>query len=434
VKETKALEEFLTVSDLRVVVDSRSVEPGSIFVALPGARTDGHLYVDEAFKRGARLAVVEKPGRYSGPVLVVENTRDFLLAAGRKKLYLGSPFVIAVTGSNGKTTTKELISRFLEAAGKRVFKTHENYNTDVGVPLSILNQYKGEEIAVLEFGVSQPGDMEKLCSVIEPDIGIVLKVGSAHVGNFPSREALLEEKLKLLRKSRQSLIHTSLQKYVEHADATFGPGGNVELMERVWRGHATSFKFRIFDSVVQAEVPAIWHDGMLENLTAAVAVVRVMGLNPNFQVLETFSFPPRRFQLRRFGDISVVDDTYNSSVESVEVAVECLRAVSNGRLYAVVGVILEQGWNSLRTHARLGQLLQEIFDGVFVYGFPTDPNVHELAEKVGHKLLGVFDSGEMLTKRLLEIVRSKDLVYFKASRGVKLDEVVDLFMAELMKS
>ena len=86
--DSKALEEFLTASDLHVVVDSRSVEPGSIFVALPGARTDGHLYVDEAFKQGAKLAVVERPGRYSGPVLMVENTRDFLLAAGRKKLPL----------------------------------------------------------------------------------------------------------------------------------------------------------------------------------------------------------------------------------------------------------------------------------------------------------------------------------------------------------
>jgi len=432
--DSKALEEFLTASDLHVVVDSRSVEPGSIFVALPGARTDGHLYVDEAFKQGAKLAVVERPGRYSGPVLMVENTRDFLLTAGRKKLRLGSPFVIAITGSNGKTTTKELISRFLEASGKRAFKTRANYNTDVGVPLSILNQYRGEEIAVLEFGVSQPGDMDKLCSVTEPDIGIVLRVGSAHVGNFPSKEALLEEKLSLLRKARRSLMHTSLKKYVEQTDVTFGPGGDVELMEREWKGYATAFKVRIFGSVVQAEVPAVWHGGMLENLTAAIAVVRMMGLNPDLQVLETFSFPPRRFQLRRFGGISVVDDTYNSSVESVEVAVECLRAISDGRLYAVVGVILEQGWNSQRTHARLGKLLQEAFDGVLVYGLPTDSNVHELAENAGHKLLGVFDSGEMLVRRLLEVVRSKDLVYFKASRGVKLDEVVDLFMAELMRS
>lgn len=422
----------LKSSESHIVVDSRLVKEGSIFIALPGRKTDGHMFVNDAFARGAELAVVEKPGDYSGPVLVVENTYRFLLDAGKKIFELNKPFTIAITGSNGKTTTKELTALFLESAGLKVFKTHGNYNTDVGVPLSILNQYKGQRYSVLEFGVSQPGDMDRLCSIVKPDIGVVLKVGSAHLGNFPSSEALLREKLGLLKHSQLKVVHSDLIKYLDDFDVSFGPHGDVRLLELSWQNGKTHARFRVFSEDVWMELPGIWHEGMLENLSAAISAVKLAGIDPNFEVLEDFTFPPRRFQFHHVRGITVVDDTYNSSLESIEVSVKCLQEMKKNGLYAVVGIILEQGWNALNAHGELGKLLKA-FDGVLVYGSQEMPEVQVIVRNLGEKLIGVFDSKERLVAELLNELKTNDIVYFKASRGVRLDEVVDCFMEELNK-
>jgi len=178
-----------------VIHDSRLVREGDLFVALPGERTDGHLFVADALSRGACGAIVSRP-LPGGTLIVVEETLTALQALARAWRERLTSTIIAITGSNGKTTTRDLLSHIL-AAKMRVYSSPENYNTEVGLPIALLGMKKTDEIGVFELATGSPGDIPLLAGILRPDGAVITGVGPSHLGSFGSIEAVAEEKWSL---------------------------------------------------------------------------------------------------------------------------------------------------------------------------------------------------------------------------------------------
>jgi len=435
-----SLEAFVEKSNgKRLVIDSRMIKAGDIFVALKGENVDGNEYVNEALTRGASYALTNKSAedpRY----LTTEDTIEFLKESARYVLQQSKmQHRIAITGSNGKTTTKICLASILSDIGS-VYVTEKNYNTEIGVPLSILNnrdKIKSARWGIFECGTDSPGNIQELVNLIEPDVSVLLNVGTAHLGRFDSRKELLREKLTIFSGLKNKDIavafsdDSDISSFVEGLACKkfyFGQlSGDQKLVEFYYGNDVT---FGIFENSLGRYLlrfKGIWHRGQLLDFLAASTALTAMGIE-GFELSATNIELPftDRFSFVTKKGITIINDCYNSSLESVRPAIETIKKIEPRKTIAVVGSILEQGKHSENTHALLGKELEE-FDYVLFY---TRDKQIEYARKNLSPELASSKSADIIDW-LLDNVYPGTVVYFKASRGIGMEKLVNVFLERI---
>lgn len=424
----------------RFHVNSKKVCEGTLFFAIKGKHHDGHSFLREAWEKGATAAVVEKFVKdVPIPQILVRSTVETLGKLAKRKLEeCGDSVRICITGSNGKTTTKELIHHHLsKIVGYPIFKNEGNMNTEIGLPLTILNDYHGERILVLELGINKPGDMDKLVKIIKPSIGIFLNLGSAHVGNFDSLEELFYEKAKLifslepfsLAIINEDDIRISNLKNIRRNLRYSGFGrkkGRVRLAGWSYEIENGSFATRsiyfIDGKRTEIKLKNVWNEGQLLDLSAVLCLIDSMGYEVKVETFEDFELPDGRFKLSKVHDILLIDDTYNSNVESVKKAVGTISNLPAKKRIAVIGAMKELGKFSGWYHAELGRLLGT-FDIVFIY--LKDPEILMIRDELNGLNLREEKDPLKLAQDILSVVEKGDLIYFKASRAIEIERVME---------
>jgi UDP-N-acetylmuramoyl-tripeptide--D-alanyl-D-alanine ligase len=366
-----------------VDTDSRLIEPGGIFVAKPGEVTDGHLFVDAAVKNGAAVAIVERVVDASVTQIVVADAIAALADLARHVVATvrdaGDLRIVGITGSNGKTTTKNLLARILEDEGETV-APRASFNNEVGAPLTMLRVDDGTRFLVSEFGASAPGEIARLAGLVEPDIGVVLMVGMAHAGGFGGIEATFEAKSELVRATRPGGVA------VLNADdprvAAMAPIAAERGVSVRWFGRGASADVHADDVEVTADgtrctvsvtdagsadvVTAPLHLRVLGehhvmNALAAIAAATVLGVSLEDCVarLQTVELAERwRMQPLGSDRVRIINDAYNASPDSMSAALRTLAQITGPeqRTVAVLGAMSELGEYADEEHDRVGLL------------------------------------------------------------------------------
>jgi len=416
-------------------VDSRLVAPGDLFFAFKGEKTDGHFFLQEVQRRGAAAAVVEKG--YQGPdfglpLLLADGVLGVLQELARKDLERSGARVIGVTGSVGKTTTKDFIAELL-AAKYRVGKTPGNYNTKLTLPLSILNRQGGEEAFVLEMGMSEPGDLGRLLQIAQPEVAVVTKVALAHAAYFPGGlEEIAQGKAEIFSspKLRSAVYFKELSRYPCFANS---PGERItfSLDDRASDYFLSPLEGRY--ALDERGVRAYQFDlpfqepHLLHNFLAAASAVRQMGLewdeiNGRIPFL---TVPKMRFERFERGGISFINDAYNANPESMRAAFASLpHPREGGKRIGVLGTMSPLGPFSESSHRDIGRLARESFDLLLVLGLEARPLFEAFSEV--KKPAEWFEDLGSLANRLKELMSHGDVVLVKGSRVMKMETLFDL--------
>ncbi len=431
------------------VIDSRRVGPGDLFVAIRGARLDGHEFVADAVRRGAAGVVVSDasaaaPGAEAPEapfVIVVSDTTRALQCLATFVRRRSSARVVAITGSVGKTTTKELVAAAL-AGSYRVFRNEGNLNNHIGLPLSLLELRHDPEVAVVELGMNHAGEIGTLVAIAEPDIRVWTNVAEVHSAFFESIEGIADAKAEIMdgATSSSQLVANAGDPRVMARVATF-PGrvttfgvetaADVQATAVQPRGvHGMAATIRTPAGAVPVRTPLLGY-GQIANVTAAVAVAQLFPVRLDDLAERIAACPPqpRRGQVVELGAMTVVDDTYNSSPTALRAALDALgRETGYARRVAILGEMLELGARSTALHEACGRAAADAgFDVVVAVGGQAARGLADGARAGGLPATAVstFGTGDEAAGRAPAIVRDGDLVLVKGSRGVGMDRVVD---------
>lgn len=411
--------------------DNREIASGNLFFALKGEKVDGHAFLEDVYARGGRSAIVSKEyaGEHFGLALIkVDNVLSALHDLARYVHASRSTRVIAVTGSVGKTTTKEFIATLLEGQFK-VAKTPGNANSQVGVPLSILNARGDEELFVIEMGMSQKGEIEKLISIAPPEISVVTNISYAHVVFFPEGiEGIARAKAEIFSSSQTRLGIASAQ--AAQFDSVlqtgscpkiiYGPGDYVLQRGeevRVIQRHKASPPLQLpFEA-----------SHLCENFLAAAAVAREMGMSWEGIASQTpkLSTLSKRFEKIVRQGITFINDSYNANVTSMRAALNNLPApeVEKKRI-AVLGAMKELGNYSEQFHREVAECALAVVDQLLCMGEECQVMVDLFAEH--HKPAELHANIDSLQRRLFELAESGDVVLLKGSRSNQLWKVLEI--------
>lgn len=409
-----------------VTTDSRSINSGELFVALQGENFDGHKFAAAAINSGAIAAVCSTPPVENIPYLLVENTLVAYQALGRWWREQFQIPVIGITGSVGKTTTKELIAAVLATQGK-VLKTQANYNNEIGVPKTLLGLSADDKFAVIEMAMRGRGQIAELTHIALPTIGIITNVGTAHIGLLGSEQAIAAAKCELLAEMPDDSV--AILNY-----------DNERLMRTaatVWQGKTITYGLTggdITGELIDSETLKVGNLSfklplpgrhIALNYLAALAVARV--LNIDWQSLQSglqIDMPDGRSQRYDLPDnISLLDETYNAGFESMLAALELLAATPGARRIAVLGTMKELGSHSESLHQQVGAKASELkLDKLLVL---TDDTEAEAIAAGATKIdVECFGDRDALTARIRELMETGDRILFKASHSVGLDRIV----------
>jgi len=423
-----------------VSTDTRTVGVGDLFIALEGEKFDGHDYVQAACERGAAAVLVSRwdlDGVEGLPVVVASDTTvayGALAAWWRCRM---PARVVGITGSNGKTTTKDMLAHILSRKGATL-KSHANHNNHIGVPETLLSIRSEHVFAVVEMGTNHPGEIEYLASLVRPDVGIITNVGSSHLEAFGTPRGVAREKACLLDTivpgglavlSADVTWSRKLAKRHRGRVTSFGLGPGAEWRAAaVWADRElTRFVVSGWREAITVPVVGQWQ---VCNCLAAMAAAEEMGVSvpeAAWQLL-SFSPPKMRMNLREMGGISAIIDCYNANPESMRAAVQTLIARrGGGRRVAVLGDMLELGRTAERAHKGLGTLVGTLGIDLLCAVGEWGTEISRAAMRCGMAPESVFATGDKrqaaawLTGRLTP----GDTVLFKGSRGVRLEEVAE---------
>ncbi len=423
-----------------VCTDSRALKVGDLFIALRGVSFDGHKFVAEAAARGAVGAVVEHvpsdlPAEFA--VIQVDDTLRALqqIATGYRRSMPAQ--IVCVTGSNGKTSTKDLIAAVLRERFQ-VTKTEGNFNNHIGLPLTMLRLRAADRVGVLEIGMNHPGEIAALAALAQPDVGVITNIGIAHIEHLGSREAIAQEKGMLaeaLQPSGTVILNvddefTAAIAVKTKADVLLcGLGEGAQIRATDLRQEFSGMKFTLhaFGRSVEAQLP-VPGVHMVSNATLAVGVGHVFGMTldecalglPNLQLTKG------RLEMKVVRGIQVIDDSYNANPDSMKAALLTLSQMSvNGRRIAVLGRMGELGAESERGHRSVGQAASDLgLDCVISVGDEAQLIAEEAWRGGVEKVVKSADLDEAV-RALREFAHAGDLVLIKGSRSAKMERIVE---------
>jgi UDP-N-acetylmuramoyl-tripeptide--D-alanyl-D-alanine ligase len=434
----------------RIIIDSRSVGTGDCFVAINGERLDGHAFVKGAIAAGAASVIVEDAASVEGAAVIAIQVGDTTAALQSIAQFVrreSGATVVAITGSAGKTTTKEICAEFL-AARYRVFRNKGNLNNHIGLPLSLLELRERPEVAVVELGMNHPGEIRTLVGIAEPNVRVWTNVGDAHLGFFTSADAIADAKAEILEgaSSRDLLVANAddariasrLSAFAGRV-VTFGTSEPADV-------RASRVEFRGLDGVrARVRTPRGEFDlttpllgaGNLYNVLAATAVAVELGVDLDLVASRAQALRPayhRGELLRLPGGVTLIDDSYNSSPSALKTSLEIVRSASgSARKIAVLGEMLELGDHATDLHRACGRAAHAAgVDVLIVAGGPPARALADEARAAGMTAgnVVVADDKHAAGAALKQVVRPGDLVLVKGSRGIGLDAVVDMLKAE----
>ncbi|MBE0660549.1 MAG: UDP-N-acetylmuramoyl-tripeptide--D-alanyl-D-alanine ligase [Bryobacteraceae bacterium] len=420
-----------------VSTDTRTLQPGQAYVALTGEHHDGHDYVAAAIERGARAAVLARPVQLPIAQEIVPDTLQWLQQEAARRRSAWGRAVVAVTGSAGKTTTKDAIAAALEPRF-RVGKTQGNFNNHIGVPLSILNMPDTAGVAVLEIGMNHAGEIRELASIARPEIAVVTNAGTAHIENFDSIEGVAAAKRELvesLRPDGVAVLNSDDERVRAFAGVhggrvvTYGTGEGTTVRATGIEYTEHGARFHVDGQIVACPLPAL---GGVMACLAALAVARVMDVPfiDARQALETLTPPKMRFERLHARGAVIWNDCYNSNPEAAKMMIDLLAGTPARRRIAVLGEMLELGAWSESLHREVGEYAAE--RGIDVVA-GVKGNAAALADAAanasGHRPETAFfdtpaEAGRWLRGKVLE----GDAILLKGSRGTRMEEALAAFM------
>jgi UDP-N-acetylmuramoyl-tripeptide--D-alanyl-D-alanine ligase len=420
-----------------VSIDTRTIKPGDIYIPMVGER-DGHAFVENAFKKGAVAAIVATSfdtSTVNGICIAVPDTLIALQKLGAYNRSLTQAKIIAVTGSVGKTTTKEMLGHILQNFGKTVI-SKASYNNCWGVPLSLLELMPDTEFGVFEVGMNNPGEIEPLAHMITPDIAIITKIVEAHIGHMGSIEAIAIEKstlLNALKPNGHALIYggTSCDQLLEdkaknHKYTLF----DVESIKANVLNGATHIETKVAGTPIHYTLPfsGMHHVG---NSILALETCHRLGLDVEkaSKTIETFTLPAGRgtaHTLTLSDDISItlIDDAYNANPASMRAGLASLKATTKtGRRIAALGEMRELGNDSAPYHR---DLLNAIIDAEIDLVFCCCNSMQHLFDVLPESIRGYYaDTSDELIPHITTALQNNDMVFVKGSKGSKVSHIVN---------
>lgn len=440
-----------------IAIDSRTIGPGELFVAIHGDRFDGHDFIGAAFARGAQGVVVESQrleaartawaDRPAALVVAVSDTTRALQDIARDVRRRSGASVVAITGSAGKTTTKEIAAEFLSAR-YRVFRNKGNLNNHIGLPLSLLELRARPEVAVVELGMNHPGEIRTLVAIAEPEVRVWTNVGDAHVGFFASSDAIADAKAEILEHARAGdllVANADDDRIVRRAGAFAGQVATFGI-ERPADVRAVSVEDRGLEGMravvrtkageIAIETPLLGR-GNLANILAATAVALRFEVPRDAIADRAARLRPahRRGELLRLaGGLTLIDDSYNSSPSALRRALQIVKAATgSARKVAVLGEMLELGDHAVSLHRECGTAAAATgLDLLIAVGGPSAQALADAAVAGGIAPTSVVYATTSAEAAEVAIQRTRpgDLVLVKGSRGIGTDVVVDRLKAE----
>ena len=417
---------ILQASVIGVTTDSRTVKAGEIFVALVGENFDGHDFIDVATEKGAIALIVDRHVESNVPQFIVKDTLEAYQKIARWwRDRLDIP-IVGITGSVGKTSTKELVAAVLGTQGK-VLKTQANFNNEIGVPKTLLQITPDCDYAVIEMAMRAEGEIALLTNIVRPTIGIITNVGTAHIGRLGSREAIARAKCELLEHMPKSSV----------AILNYDNSLLIDTAKKVWHGKTITYGMTggdikgklngdTIDTLGYSLPLPLPGEHNASNYLAAVAVAQT--LNIELAVLASgidVRLPKgrsRRYDLPN--DIVVLDETYNAGLESMLAAVQMLKETPGKRHIAVLGTMKELGDYSPQLHRQVGEKVQELaLDMLLILA--DERATREIAKGAANITTECFSDRTLLTNKLKQVIQSGDRILCKASNSVGLNLVVD---------
>ena len=418
-----------------VCTDTRKIQPGSLFVCLRGERFDGHSFASQAAQLGAAALLVDHPVDADVPQLVVTDTgKALLLLAGWYRRRFRLP-VVGLTGSVGKTTTKEFIALVL-GAKYNTLKTQGNLNNEIGVPQMLFRLEDSHTAAVIEMGMNHFGEISRLTRAVAPTVGLITNIGVSHIENLGSRAGILQAKLEILEGMAPDAplivnMDNDMLRTVKLGDRpllTFAiddQSADFTATDIAEQGSTTTFTVHHSTFTQPVTIPTVGIHNVY-NALAAMAVGYVTGVDPVAAAAALANYVPAgmRQNLVQVGGVQVIEDCYNASPDSMRAALQTLGKLPVHRRYAVLGAMLELGDYAKEAHTQVGKMAAENgIDGVLAYGADA-AYIVEAAKQAGLENARLFDTKEALAQSLAQQVQPGDGVLFKGSRGMHLEDVM----------
>ena len=419
----------------RVSIDSRDVDKNTLFFAIKGDRFDGHDFVKDVAEKSVGAVVCHRAVECSAPVIYVSDTKKaFLDFANYYRCSIDDLTVIGLTGSVGKTTTKEMVACVMAQKGETL-KTEGNLNNEIGVPKTLFRLENTTKNAVIEMGMDGAGQISVLSKCAKPDCAIITNVGVSHIENLGSREGILGAKLEILHglnKGATLFLNgdndmLSTVKTDDYKVVFFGiENKNCDVLAEDIKeiGLTTEFVAVKGDIKQKITIPTVGIHNVYDALTA-FAVGLEYGISPENIAKGLMNYAPSgmRQRVREIGGITVIEDCYNASPDSQRAGLNSLCKIAKGRKIAVLGDMLELGSYSETAHRNVGEYaVQSDVDMLYTYG-EQSKYMADSAKKAGLEKVFAFTDKTELTNAILSEIKKGDTLLFKASRGMKLEEV-----------
>ncbi len=426
--------------------DTRTIQKGDCYVGIKGENYDGNKFWKEALKNGADCVIVqninfteeEKRKAKDKIIIKVKDTLDALqkIAAYKRSLY--SIPVIGVTGSVGKTSTKDIIANVV-AQKYKTLKTKGNNNGQIGLPLTILSM-QDEDVLVLEMGMNHFGEISKLTDIAKPNICVFTNIGTSHIGNLGSRENILKAKMEMLERAEEPIViinndNDLLHKWYEENKGkrnikTYGikeksdiNACNINLQE-----NTSEFTCIIEGKKETIKVPVGGEHFVLNSL-CAILVGRVLNIEISKIIdgIANFELTKKRMDITELKNgIKIINDAYNASLESMQASLKMLKDFKEGRKIAVLGDMFELGEYSKELHKKVGEeITKNNIDILICNGKNSKYIIEKAKEKMNSENIYYIEKKEEIIKLLEKIVKPKDIILFKASNGMKFYEIAE---------
>lgn len=433
-------EQYNAFSINNVCTDSRKIQKGDLYIALIGETFDGHQFIQEVISKGASALIVSKPLEIIEgiPTIVVDDT---LHALGQLALFYRQMFskpVIAVTGSVGKTSTKDLISTVLSSKFN-VHKSLENFNNEIGLPKSIFGIQKSHDVVVLEMGMWAEGEIRQLTEIARPNIAVITNIGISHIERLKTQDNILKAKLEIVEGLEENgvLILNANDPLLRSVDQNIAQriiyvGVDIESDFRAYcvvndGEKGVSFKIDLEGKTHTVHLSAVGTHNVLNALIAIACAVE-LGLKPEDFIpqLKSYRSGEKRLNLIEKEGIKFIDDTYNASPDSMQAGLNVLKSLARGyRAIAIIGNMFELGEMSAIAHYTIGKACGQLkIDFVAIMG----ENALDVVKGIGLDChYQVFESHEAIVEFMKNYLIPTDVVLLKGSRGMKMEKILELW-------
>lgn len=409
--------------------DSREIQKGDIFIAFPGDKTDGHDYIQDSIKKGAVLVINEI---FKEKIIVkVKSSRQILGELSKLYRSLMSCEVIGITGSNGKTTTKELLVHILEGAFQ-ISYTQGNYNSTIGAPMSIFSIKGSDELFIAEIGTNNIGEIEYISKIVQPNMAVITNIAESHLLNLHSLEGVYKEKENIFKS-----LPIGGKAFINMDDPFLSSTESDNRYTSIYYGFSENLDYSAKIQTEKQNIITINDDTInipeninihLQNVLSTFTICSELGIATDLfsDRLNTFKIPEGRGELIKINDFIVINDTYNANFSSVVSGLTMLADMSKGsRTFVVLGDMLELGKNekelhkNLIVHIRDKNFFQVLIYGTLMYELYTEIRKEGLKTKVKY-----YNNQKEIISDLKNTLRSSDIIYVKGSRGMRMENII----------